>query len=102
MTNTYQPVACSLLTDEAAVQILDWANLQRQVVGIERLEQGVAMTFSIELADSVEDLAAREAECCPFLSIATSRSDDLVRLEITSDDPNASEVIELLTGAGAQ
>ena len=45
------------------------------------------------------ELAAREAECCSFLSIETSRTDDSVRLEITSEDPNASGVIEMLTGA---
>jgi hypothetical protein len=60
------------------------------------------MTLPIELADSVEDLVAREAQCCSFLSITTSRRDDLVRLEITSEDPNAAGVIEMLTGAGAR
>ena len=102
MTHTYQPIACSLSTDEAAVQLLDWANLHSQVVATERLEHGFAMTFSVELADSVEDLAAREAECCSFLSIETSRIDDLVRLEITSDDPSAYPVIELLTAAASR
>ena len=101
MSHTYRPIACSLTTDEAAAQLLDWANLQSQVVSSERLEHGVAMTLPIELADSVEDLAAREAQCCSFLSIATSRRHDLVRLEITSEDPNAAGVIEMLTGAGA-
>jgi hypothetical protein len=57
------------------------------------------MTFGADLIESVEDLAAREAECCSFLSIATIRSDDSIRLEITSEDPNASGVIEMLTGA---
>ena len=99
MTHSYQPIACSLSTNKAAVQLLDWANLQSHVVITERLEHGVAMTFGADLTESVEDLAAREAECCSFLSIETSRTDDSVRLEITSEDPNASGVIEMLTGA---
>ena len=99
MTNSYQPIACSLSTDKAAVQLLDWANLQGHVVTTERLEHGVAMTFGADLSESVEDLAAREAECCSFLSISTSRSDDSIRLEITSDNPDAGAVIDMLAGA---
>ncbi len=101
MTNSYQPIACSLSTEKAAVQLLDWANLQSHVVTTERLEHGVAMTFGADLSESVEDLAAREAECCSFLSIATIRSDDSIRLEITSDNPDAGAVIDMLAGASS-
>jgi hypothetical protein len=101
MTHSYQPVACSLSTDEGAVQLLDWANLRGHVVTTDRIEHGVAMTFGADLVESVEDLAAREAECCSFLSIATIRSDDSIRLEITSHNPDAGAVIDMLVGASS-
>ena len=101
MTHSLQPIACSLSTDKGAVQLLDWANLQGHVVTTDRIEHGVAMTFGADLIESVEDLAAREAECCGFLSLATTRNATTVRLEITSDHPDAYVVIEALAGTGA-
>ncbi len=94
-------MACSLSTDKAAVQLLDWANLRSHVVKTDCIEHGVAMTFGADLTDAVEDLATREAECCSFLSIATIRSDDSIRLEITSDNPDAGAVIDMLAGVGS-
>ncbi len=60
------------------------------------------MTFDAELADSVEDLAARERSCCGFLSIMTRRTGAEVRLEITSDSLDAHLVIEAMAGLGSQ
>ncbi len=100
MTHSTEPLACSLANDNAAQQALEWADLGRHAVATERLEGGVAMTFRIDLADAVEDLAAREAECCGFLSLATTRNANTVRLEITSDHPDAYLVIEALAGTG--
>ncbi|HZJ27543.1 MAG TPA: hypothetical protein VFF40_11140 [Acidimicrobiia bacterium] len=99
MTHAHEPIACSLPTPDAAGQVDEWADLRRDALTRERLERGVAMTFGIDAADRVEDLAAREAACCGFLSIATTRTAETVRLEITSDDPDAAPVIEALAGA---
>ena len=102
MDNIYEPVACSLTTQDAARQGLEWTDLQRHALTATRIDGGAAMTFDAELADSVEDLAARERSCCGFLSITTLRSDDEVHLEITADNPAARPVIEALTGVGEQ
>ena len=102
MDNIYEPVACSLTTRDAARQGLEWADLQRHALTATRIDGGAAMTFDAALADSVEDLAARERSCCGFLSITTSRSDDQVRLEITADNPAARPVREALAGVGEQ
>lgn len=51
------------------------------------------MTFPVDLYDSVNDLAKREAECCAFLAITTTRSERETRLEISSDDPDAAPII---------
>ena len=102
MDDIYEPVACSLTTKDGALQRLEWADLQHHALTATRIDGGAAMTFDADLADSVEDLAARERSCCGFLSITTLRADDEVHLEITADNPAASPVIEALTGVGEQ
>ena len=102
MTNIHEPIACSLTTKDAAHQFLEWTDLQGHALTAERIDGGAVMTFDAELADSVEDLAARERSCCGFLSITTLRSDNEVRLEITADNPDAHALIEAMTGVGEQ
>ncbi len=102
MIKTHDPIACSLTTKDAARQGLEWADLQRHALTATRIDGGAAMTFDVEWADSVEDLAARERSCCGFLSITTLRSDDEVRLEMTADNPAARPVIEVMAGLGNQ
>lgn len=101
MTHTFEPLFCSLRIDDAAAQAMEWADLQKHTVAVEPLGSGMALTFGIEVADEVEDLAAREAECCGFLSITTTRTDQTVLLEITSDHPDATPVIDAIAGVGA-
>ena len=102
MINMHDPIVCSLTTKDAARQGLEWTDLQGHALTATRIDGGAVMTFDAELADSVEDLAAREASCCGFLSITTMRSDDAVQLEITSDNPAAHPVIDAMAGLGNQ
>ncbi len=102
MINIHDPIACSLTTKDAARQGLEWSDLQRRALTATRIDGGAAMSFDAELADSVEDLAAREASCCGFLSITTRRTHGEVRLEITADNPAARPVIEAMAGLGNQ
>ncbi len=97
-----QPIACSLTTKDATSQFLEWTDLRHHALTATKIDGGAVMTFDAELADSVEDLAARERSCCGFLSITTLHSDDEVRLEITSDNPDAHPVIEAMAGLGNQ
>ncbi len=90
------PIACSLTTSEAAIQALEWSDLGTRLLRSDRLDHGVSLTFPVDMAESVKDLAAREAECCGFLSIATSLDGQTVRLEITSDNPDHQPVIDVL------
>ena len=83
---------------DAAVQSQAWSELGLKLISTERIGNGVAMTFPSGLASSVADLAAREAECCGFLSVRTSQTDQTVRLEITSDNPDHHPMIEGLVG----
>ena len=95
------PIACSLTPADATGQLNEWAELQRHVLRTETLDHGAALIFDIALAERVEDLAVREAACCGFLTLATRRENEELRLEITSDDADAAPVIALLTGAPA-
>ena len=98
MTNLQVPITCSLSTVDAVSKAQEWSELGHQALTSERLDGGVAMTFHPDMAGRVKDLAAREAECCGFLSITTSLTEQVVRLEITSDNPDHRPMIEALVG----
>ncbi len=92
------PIACTLTTADAARQLGEWQQLRRQATEVTTLADGVRMALPVELADTLDDLAAREASCCAFLTIATSRSSGQAVVDITSDQPDALPVISLLVG----
>jgi hypothetical protein len=94
------PVACTLTTKDAAAQVIEWADLRSHMTSVERIEDGVEMTFPIAMAGDVRDLAAREATCCAFLTLVTAECGDEVELRITSDAQEAAGVIDLLAGTG--
>ena len=98
MTNTHIPIACSATADASAKQLVDWTDLSLVSDDIRSLQGGVAMVFNVAHAEAVEALAARERSCCSFLSITTSRSADKIRLEISSDNPDAYPIISQIAG----
>ena len=98
MTHRQIPIVCTLSDSDAGQQALEWVELQSHTIASERIEGGAAPTVGIDLADAVEDLAAREATGCTFLSLTTHRTDTEIRLEITSESADALAVIESLTG----
>lgn len=100
MTAHYEPIACSLSANDAVDQALRLGDLRSLAVAREALDDGVALTFDSGLADRVADFAAREAQCCGFLSLATSHSSGTVRLEVTSDNPDAHGIIDAMFGVG--
>ena len=98
MTQIPIPIACSLPPADVARQGLEWNELSGLATATEHIDGGVAMTFGIAQTQRVEDLAAREATCCSFLSFTTTRDGDVLRLEITSRNPDALPAIEALAG----
>lgn len=95
---TSTPIACTLTNKEAAQQVLEWGDLQHRAAGVSPLDDGVRMTFPAAMFDEVEDLARRESACCAFLTITTSVVDDVLTLDISSDNPDAMPVIHALAG----
>ena len=102
MPEHYQPIACSLPARESRDQIGEWGALSAHRVTSERIEGGYAVTFDTEVAPVVEDLARREAACCGFLTIDATHTDCGVRLIMTSENPDALTVIDLLVGSSEQ
>ena len=96
MTEHAHPIACSLPARESRDQIGDWRALSAYRVASERIEGGYAVTFDPEVAPVVENLARREATCCAFLTIDAARTERGVRLIMTSENPDALPVIEML------
>jgi hypothetical protein len=94
----YLPIACSLPARESRDQIGEWQALARHNLATERVDGGYAVTFDPEVRSVVEDLARREAACCGFLDIDAAPTDDGIRLSMTSKDPDALPVIEMLIG----
>ena len=95
------PIACTLSPGAAVDQSAEWRRLRAAATTTETINNGVALTFAADLAPTVEDLAAREQACCAFLSLDTTRKDGTIRLDITSDDPDAQPVIAHLAGTAS-
>lgn len=94
----FEPVACTLTTKEAAKQVTEWSDVAAVAIERSAIPNGMAVVFPASLAATIDDLAAREATCCSFLSLTTTIVDAGVRLEVTSANPDAQPVIELLVG----
>ena len=98
MAEPLPPVACTLTTKAAAAQLMEWDELRSHAVRVERVDGGAKLVLPGELAPNIYDLAAREADCCAFLTIETKRVGVEVELAITSAHPHAGPVIDLIAG----
>ncbi len=84
---SWVPDACTLPTAEQPLRLAEFDELfTRAARGGERLSARhlrVTLAGGPDLAESVRDLAAREAQCCSFFDFAvTAPQPGLVRLDI--------------------
>ena len=96
MSQEFEPIACSLPLREAAKQAGEWHDLSGRALQIEEIDGGLSVVYPSNLISEVEDLVAREAACCAWLSIETSPSEEGIRINVTSTNPDARPVIEAL------
>lgn len=89
-------VVCSLDVTAARAQLDRWAAVRSRHQGTETVPGGVRLWFAADAAAEVRAAAATEAQCCAFLHLVVVEDADRVRLEITSEVPDAQPVIELL------
>jgi hypothetical protein len=99
MAKRHLPIACSLPARESRNQIGEWQALVEHQVAVHRVNDGFEVVYHADVSDVVEDLAQREEACCGFLDIVSTRTPSGVRLMVTSPNPDAMPVIELLVGA---
>lgn len=93
-----RPVACTLSSEAASQQLLEWRQLQRRAQEMAPIEGGVRMTFPATMIDVVEELATREGACCSFLNFVTVVSGDVLSLEVTTAHPDGPSFIGMLAG----
>lgn len=98
MSKDFEPIACSLPLREAAKQAGEWHDLSGRALLIEEIDGGLSVVYPSHMTSEVEDLVAREAACCAWLSIETSPTEEGIRIDVTSSNPDARPVIEALIG----
>jgi hypothetical protein len=98
MGQRFEPIACSLPLRDAAKQAGEWTDLHNRIVRFESKDGRYVVEYPIAIAEEVENLVAREASCCAWLTISTSRQSETIRLELESENPDARPVIEALIG----
>jgi len=96
---TVPPVVCTLAPAELAERGLEWSDLAGLSLTSEQIEDGVASTYPLEVADAVMDLANREASCCgSWLNCSAREVDGVIRLELTTRNPEGLAVITKMAG----
>ncbi len=95
-------IRCTLDTDRREAQTLEWSDLIDVALETEATSNGVVSTYPIMLASQIEDLAARENACCgSWLTIVSSRTEEAIRLEVTTTHSEGLETIKALAGLDA-
>jgi len=93
------PVACTLNDEQFQSQCLEWPDLNALSLSAEKIVNGMSSTYPLELLDQIEDLASRESSCCgSWLSIDVRTVDDVVRLTLTTSNPEGLAVINAMAG----
>jgi cytosine/adenosine deaminase-related metal-dependent hydrolase len=90
------PVACTLDAPSAERQLGDWAALGRSWRRTEDVEDGARLWFDAGAEAALRAVAEREAACCRFLRLEVGTDAGLVRLDLTSPQPEGRPVIEAL------
>lgn len=89
------PIACTLTTKQAASQLDEWGVLRSKARRVDQIDGGVRVTLPADAEAEARELAAREAQCCAFLTLDVARADDEVVLTITGP-ADAAPVIGLI------
>lgn len=92
------PIACdmSAARDTPEQRLAEYGELfERALLGRERREDAVVLTFAADAREQVEDLARREHACCPFVDYRVEVDGEHVRWTTTNTvhDEGAVEVM---------
>jgi hypothetical protein len=81
------PIACDMSTarDTPEERLAEYRELfERALLGRERREDAVVLTFTVDARGQVEDLARREHACCPFVDYLVEVDGEQVRWTTTN------------------
>jgi hypothetical protein len=81
------PIACdmSAARDTPEERLAEYGELfERALLGRERREDAVALIFTADAREQVEDLARREHACCPFVDYRIELDGEQVRWTTTN------------------
>jgi len=97
------PIACDMSTaqDTPDERLAEYRRLfERALTSRERSEDAVVLTFHGDVRDAVEDLAHREAACCPFLDYRVETVGDEVMWTTTNVvNGDRREAVDLMLDA---
>ncbi len=90
------PIACTLSGADRALQLRRWRGMLGGVSARQAVPRGMRVVFdpSVTPVSELADLAAAEARCCAFLTVALHLGQDLV-LEVTGPEDAAGVIADL-------
>jgi hypothetical protein len=87
----------SAARDTPEQRIAEYGELfERALLGRERREDAVVLTFTADAREQVEDVAGREHACCPFVDYRVEVEGDQVRWTTTNTSHGAGAVDAML------
>ncbi len=101
MTQSENPIACSLTPEEMAGRQEEARALARQaLVGRQRSDGGVRLEYrhSEAVEAAVRDLVRRERECCPFLELEVGAGAGRLTVDISAP-AEAAPVLDAIYAA---
>jgi|SRR5688500_5232309 len=89
-------ITCNLIGADLDAQLGAWGTLSPALRRAASTEQGLTLWFDAAVEADLRDVAAKEADCCSFLVLDVVPEGDEVRLDITTELPDARPVIDAL------
>lgn len=89
-------ITCTLVGADADKQLGAWSDVGKALQRSAPIEGGLRFWFDGRMESALRDLAAKEANCCTFLTLAVEAEGTSVRLDITSEHVDARPVIDAL------
>lgn len=95
MSNINIPIECKLPDAEAREKLTNWQAVLEHVSAVVPLENGISAMVSSLAAQTIRDLAAGEAECCPSMVFELDESDGgELGIRVTSESSDMIQSIK--------
>ena len=103
MSNLNIPIECKLPDAEAREKLTNWKTVSEHVSSVVQLKNGISAKVSGIAAQTIRDLAAGEAECCPSMVFELDESDGgKLGIRVTSESRDMIQSIKSMFHEGDQ